>query len=606
MSAWKGLTEVDFMRSRLHVATVGAFVLTSMALVGEPVFAQVDFSGEWAPRFHEDQPERVPGPELGDYLGLPISDAARLRAESWDASIQTLPEWQCRPHSADYIWRGPSQLTIRKEENPLTREITAFHAEWLRSIDNPVYLDGRPHPSEDGLHSWGGFATGKWEGDMLTITVTHLKEGYIRRNGVPRSDRATLTEHWIRHGDFLTVVTIVNDPVYLTEPFIRTTDYELDVHQNVPPYPCEMVTEVERPKGVIPHILPGTNTQVKEFAERFGVPYEATRGGAATSYPDYRKGRSTAVVPTQPAPGRTPAAPATTGVRVTKVRDNLYMFTGAGGNITALVFPEGITLVDSGRLEMSEKVLAALRTLSSKPIRYIINTHVHPDHTGGNEKLGATGRQITGGNVAGQVADAAEGAEIIAHENVLERMTAPSVKPPAPVRMTPGTTYHDDRLKLSTFYHGDGIELFHAPAAHTDGDTMVYFRRNDVLVTGDIFNTTSYPVIDVEHGGSINGEVDALNRILDVAFPDFRLEGGTLIIPGHGRLCDSADVAYYRDMVTIIRDRVQDMIKKGMSLEQVKAAKPTRDYDGIYAAPGDSTPDRFVESVFRSLTLKKG
>ena len=126
------------------------------------------------------------------------------------------------PHSADYIWRGPSQLTIRKEEDPLTREIIAFHAEWLRSIDNPIYLDGRPHPSEDALHSWGGFATGKWEGDMLTVTVTHLKEGYVRRNGLPRSDRATVTEHWMRHGDFLTVVTIVNDPVYLTEPFIRT------------------------------------------------------------------------------------------------------------------------------------------------------------------------------------------------------------------------------------------------------------------------------------------------------------------------------------------------------------------------------------------------
>ena len=163
------------------------------------------------------------------------------------------------------------------------------------------------------------------------------------------------------------------------------------------------------------------------------------------------------------------------------------MLSGAGGNITALEFPEGVTLVDSGRAEMSDKVLAAVRTLSTKPIRYIINTHVHPDHVGGNEKIGATGHQITGGNVAGQLADAAEGAEIIAHENVLERMTAPSVKPAVPVAMTPGTTYHDDHLKLSTFYHGDGIELFAAPSAHTDGDTMVYFRRNDVLVTGDVF-----------------------------------------------------------------------------------------------------------------------
>jgi len=201
----------------------------------------------------------------------------------------TLPEWQCRPHSADYIWRGPSQLTIRKEENPLTRQIVAFHAEWLRSIDNPIYLDGRPHPDPDALHSWGGFATAKWEGDMLTITVTNLKEGYVRRNGLPRSDQASVTEHWIRHGDILTVVVIVNDPVYLTEPFIRTTDYELNLRQQVPPYPCEMVTEIERPPGAIPHHLFGANDQLKGFGERHGIPFEATRGGADTMYPDYRK-----------------------------------------------------------------------------------------------------------------------------------------------------------------------------------------------------------------------------------------------------------------------------------------------------------------------------
>ncbi len=271
-----------------RAAALGFTVLTSV-LMAVPARAQVDFSGEWAPRFHEDQPERVPGPALGDYLGLPVNDAARVRADTWEASIQTLPEWQCRPHSADYIWRGPSQLTIRKEEDPLTREIVAFHAEWLRSIDNPIWLDGRERPPDDALHSWGGFATGKWDGDMLTITVTHLKEGYIRRNGMPRSDKATVTEHWIRHGDFLTVMTIVNDPVYLTEPFVRTTDYQLDTHQHVPPYPCEMVQEIERPKGLVPHHLFGENKDLQEFAQRYGLPFEATRGGAETMYPDYRK-----------------------------------------------------------------------------------------------------------------------------------------------------------------------------------------------------------------------------------------------------------------------------------------------------------------------------
>src|SRR5215471_17224910 len=216
----------------MKMARAGVLLLPLLVAGSRSALAQVDFSGEWAPRFHEDQPERVPGPPLGDYLGLPINDAARLRADSWDASMMTLPEWQCRPHSADYIWRGPSQLTV---------------------------------------------------------TVTHLKEGYIRRNGMPRSDKATVTEHWIRHGDFLTIATIVNDPVYLTEPFIRTTDYQLDLHQHVPPYPCEMVQEIERPKGVVPHHLFGTNKDVNSFGERYGLPFEATRGGAETSYPDYRK-----------------------------------------------------------------------------------------------------------------------------------------------------------------------------------------------------------------------------------------------------------------------------------------------------------------------------
>lgn len=270
--------------SRFRVAT--AFLIATF--IGAPAFAQVDFSGEWAPRFWEDQPERVPGPELGDYLGIPINDAARLRADTWDASIQTLPEWQCRPHSADYIWRGPSQLKISKEVDPVSREIIAFHAEWLRSVDRPIYLDGRPHPPENAPHTWAGFSTGRWEGNMLTVIITHLKEGYLRRNGLPRSDQATVTEHWIRNGDFLTAVVIMHDPVYLTEPFIRTSDYELAVNQQIPPYPCGVVQEIDRVKGAVPHFLPGTNPYLTEFSRKHGIPLEATEGGAATMYPEFR------------------------------------------------------------------------------------------------------------------------------------------------------------------------------------------------------------------------------------------------------------------------------------------------------------------------------
>src|SRR5215471_5965981 len=281
-------------------------------------------------------------------------------------------------------------------------------------------------------------------------------------------------------------------------------------------------------------------------------------------------------------------------IRILKVRDRVSMVQTPGGNITVLTFPEGVTIVDAGPADIADKTLTAIRSLSPQPIRYIINTSADPGHIGGNDKLGSLGVQITGGNVAGQVGT--DGAEIIAHENVLERMSARTARPAYPARALPQTTYHVDSIKLSTTYHGDAVQVFHVPAAHTDGDSLVYFRHSDVIATGDVFTTTAYPVIDLEHGGTINGVVDALNKILDIAFPEFRLEGGTLIVPGHGRLCDSADVAYYRDLVTIIRDRVQDMKKKGMTLEQVKAQRPTRDYDPRYGSG-----ERFVDAIYKSL-----
>jgi hypothetical protein len=255
-----------------------------------PAFGQLDLSGEWAPRFHEDQPERIPGPEIGDYLGLPITDAARMRGDSWDASLLTLPEHQCKPHPADYGPRGPAQLRFWPEVDTATQQMIAWHMHisWM-APERTIYMDGRPHPPPYAAHTWQGFSTGKWEGGMLTVTTTHLKTGWIRRNGIPRSERATLTEHWIRHGDYLTLVSIVNDPVYLTEPFIRTTNWVQDLQQQIAPYPCEEVVEVERPMGVVPHHLPGTNPFLTEFATKYGIPQTAARGGAETMYPEYQQ-----------------------------------------------------------------------------------------------------------------------------------------------------------------------------------------------------------------------------------------------------------------------------------------------------------------------------
>ncbi len=288
------------------------------------------------------------------------------------------------------------------------------------------------------------------------------------------------------------------------------------------------------------------------------------------------------------------------------VQGNVYMLVGAGGNITVQVGKEGILLVDTGLAPTSDKVLAAIRQLSDKPIRYIVNTHVHADHTGGNEKIAPAGVTITGGNVVANIGESAgKGAAVIAHESVLSRMSAPTgSQSPAPFVAWPTDTYANDEKDL--FFNGEGIQVFHQRAAHTDGDSIVFFRRSDVVSTGDIFLTTSYPIIDLQRGGSIQGVIDGLNRIIDLTIPAEKQEGGTYVIPGHGRLCDEADVVYYRDMTTIIRDRIEDMIKKGMTLDQVKAARPTRDYDPLYGATtGFWTTEMFVEAVYKSLSPKK-
>jgi len=282
------------------------------------------------------------------------------------------------------------------------------------------------------------------------------------------------------------------------------------------------------------------------------------------------------------------------------------MLVGAGANITMQVGDDGILLVDTGGAKMSDQVLAAIRTISSKPIRYIVNTSIDADHTGGNVAITKAGDTIAGGNVLGDIGESAtRGAAIISFQSILDRMSASKGADVAPQGAWPTDTY--ERPQKNLFINDEAVEIIHEPAAHTDGDSLVFFRRSDVVSTGDVFSTVGYPVIDRERGGSIQGIIDALNVLLyQVTVSGPKEEGGTLIIPGHGRLCDQADLVVYQEMVTIIRDRVENMVKKGMTLEQVKAARPTSDYDPVYgASTGLWTTDMFVEAVYNSLAIQK-
>jgi len=291
-------------------------------------------------------------------------------------------------------------------------------------------------------------------------------------------------------------------------------------------------------------------------------------------------------------------------VHVLPVQGEVYMLVGAGGNITVQAGTDGVFLVDTMYAPLADKVVAAIRTISNGPIRYIVDTHVHGDHTGGNELLRKAGSTITGGNVSADIKDSAEGAQIIAHQNILNRMSATKGPDTTKSAAWPTDTYLGDEKDV--FFNGEGIQVIHMPAAHTDGDSIVFFRRSDVISTGDLFTTTNYPVIDLDRGGSVQGFIAALQKIVDMIIPIYGQEGGTMVVPGHGRLCDLGDVIEYREMAIIIRDRIQDMVRKGMTLEQVKAAKPTLDYDTLYGSTtGFWTTDKFVEAVYKSLKDNK-
>lgn len=284
----------------------------------------------------------------------------------------------------------------------------------------------------------------------------------------------------------------------------------------------------------------------------------------------------------------------TPSVQTLQVQKNVHMIVGPGGNTVVQVGDDGPLVVDTQPSDAAPALREAIRALSPKPIHTIIDTHVLDERPGGDDAL----IKLRGTGAPQQV-------RVIAHEAVLDRLVNGPSKPVGGLALNQVISLPINSTYTSPgrdFYlNGESVFLYHAPKAHSDGDTIVHFRGSDVLAVGNLFEPDRYPVIDLSRGGSVNGLIAALNRILELTVPARFQEGGTYVVPGRGRLCDEADVVEYRDMVTIVRDRVRTLIGRGQTLAQVKAARPSSDYDPEFGGSGASSPDAFVEAIHRSL-----
>jgi glyoxylase-like metal-dependent hydrolase (beta-lactamase superfamily II) len=607
----------------------------------------VDLTGTWRWLHQEDAYEigQGPGADPGQYAGLPLNDAARMRADTYSEEwVSTSPLLQCRPRSVTYQPLGLDPMRIEQFVDPLNRQLLAYRVSYEKTPgERMIWLDDRPRPSPYAKHSWEGFSNGKFKGDTLEINVSHIKESYVRRNGVPTSFRTTVFEQVALDEPFLTWVITVMDPDYLTEPLVKSATYIRAPTLQLPQYPCQVLDD--RPPGAeyrVPHYLLGQNPYLTEDVMKYRMPIETLRGGAEKNYPEWRAiarklsppvadAKLTAVYNdasthiAERAEAQPKRAPTYDKTEWLHAAGNVYMVGGAGGNIAVSAGGDGIILVDSGVAEASPKVLEAIqhiaevaraadrsmeRSDSASPfgdtwqathsfrnpiIRMIINTNDDLDHVGGNANIRKSPLFRGFGSEGGGAA-----LPIVAHNQVQQRMTDRK----DPELAIPTSVYSSETFTLHRFLNAQAIQIFHMPNAITDGDSVVLFRRSDVIAAGDIYSSEIYPPIDLARGGSIAGEIEALNKLVDMCVTEFMSQGGTLVIPGHGWLSDAGDVSLYRDMLIIIRDRVQDMIDKGMTLEQVRAAKPTVDYDPEFGRQPGATA-RFVEAVYRSLKDKK-
>jgi glyoxylase-like metal-dependent hydrolase (beta-lactamase superfamily II) len=624
-------------------SVAGAFVLLA-SLAVRPAVAQenspFDLTGTWRWINHEDERDRNPGAYPGDYRGIPLNDAARMRADTYDEEVNaTSSLLQCRPRGPGYQAKGLDPMRIDKVVDPVSRQPIAYRISYEKTPgDRVVWLDGRQRPSSYALHSWDGFSTGTFRGDTLEVTTTHLKEGFVRRNGLLTSFRATVIEHVSLEEPYLEWTFTVIDPDFLTEPLVRSATYMRAPALQLPAYPCQPDDYQSGDTYRVPHYLPGDNPYLTESAFKYKAPLEGMRGGADTLYPEWRAHGMTLPPPTaqstltpaytdastriaERADAQRPRPPVYDKVEALHVAGNVYLIAGAGANIAVSAGGDGVIMVDSGAAAASDRVLAAVRQVvqtlrppepadSTSPfasawqaahafadpmIRMIINTSGNPDHVGGNASV----RMSPMFRMLG-FRDPSLSLQVLAHERVQQRL----VESKAADLLVPTDTYASAKYTLYRFLNNQAIQVFHMPKAISDGDSLVWFRRSDVIVAGDVYNSDVYPPIDVDTGGSIDGEIDALNTLVDMSATDFMSQGGTMIVPGHGWISDAADVGYYRDMVVVVRDRVKAMIDKGMTLPQVRAAKPTMDFDPEYGREPGATA-RFVEAVYRSLEESK-
>lgn len=603
-------------RARIAAMTAGVLCVGLAAFGQAPQTSGYDLSGDWTNA--GNQADTNAFSQIGDYTGIPLSEAGRIYSLTWSPSRMTGRQQQCAGYDPTRLLHGGGNYRFWEDRDPFTQRLIDIKMYGqITEGTRTIWMDGRPHPPPYAAHTFLGFSTGKYDGGVLTVYTTHLKRNWIRTNGVAFSSEATLVEHFIRHGDRITYVTVITDPVYLTEPLLRSTDMRrIPRDPEAWLYACDDGEQViGRPVDQVPSLPFGKNPDMREYLDQHKMQMLPALGGAATLYPEFAAKlkdpsaealAQAELVPSQSGPKHTSKAidptPHDGQIHTLRVQGNVYLLIGDGGNIALQTGDQGALLVDTGEGKLSDKVIAEVKKLvGEKPIQFIVNTSFRAEHTGGNVKVRLAGADpsVLGSFFSGQFADAGQGATIIAHQNVQNRMSAAAGKGESSDGW-PSDTFLDGRRRK--YYNDEAIEVFWEPNAVTDGDSIVHFRRSDVIVTGDIFTTTQYPVIDVKKGGSIYGEIDALDNILDKTVYRHLGEGGTMLIPGHGRVSDEYELSEYRDMLAIIRDRVQWMIRDGATLDQVKAARVTVDYDDLYGAnTGPWTTDNFVEAVYASV-----